>query len=378
MVLSYGVQICPTCQNLVPEGSPLCPICGSSLALPVGVELASGSDLGQGRYQISGVLGQGGFGITYRAQDQQLGRTVAIKELFVDGTNTRQGTTVTTSAQRSSEFETAKQAFLAEARTLARFTHPGVIRVFDSFQENGTAYYTMELLQGQTLEAALLEEGRLPEEKVLKIARQLAEALLVLHGENLLHRDIKPANIFLTQDGRAVLIDFGSARSFEQGQTVSHTRLVSPGYAPLEQYQGQGRFGPATDIYALSATLLHALSGNPPPDALTRLPQSAGGQGTPLPPFPPHITPGLQAALQQGLKLKASERPQDLGQFLKLLAHGQPGPDDDELPALSRFPSIPPPVPRSFESGNQRSGCLGVLVFAIFAVGLCLETLIRL
>ena len=373
------MQICPVCQNLVPEGSPLCPICGSVLDAPAGVELAPGSQIGQGRYQISGVLGQGGFGITYRAQDQQLGRAVAIKELFVDGTNTRQGTTVTTSAQRSSEFAAAKQTFLVEARTLARFTHPGVIRVFDTFQENSTAYYTMELLQGQTLEAAL-EKGGLPEKEVLRIARQLAEALLVLHGENLLHRDIKPANIFLTQDGRAVLIDFGSARSFEPDHTVSHTRLVSPGYAPLEQYQAQGRFGPATDIYALSATLLHALTGNPPPDALTRLPQNAGGQGIPLPPFPAGVAPGLQAAVQQGLKLKVSERPQNLDQFLKLLAHGVPSQDNepDEPTPLSRFPSTPPPLPRSFESGNQRSGCLGVVVFAIFAVGMCLETLIRL
>jgi serine/threonine protein kinase len=321
---------CPVCQTPVQGNATICAVCGSPLKTKTtGPALAPGTRLDQGHYRIDSVLGQGGFGITYRAYDLELGREVAIKELFNAELNARQGNIVLSNVKG---FQETIQDFLAEARLLAQFNHPGIIRIFDAFLENGTAYYTMELLNGQTLEERIAQSGPLPASEVQDLAIKLGQTLEVLHQRNLLHRDIKPANIFLSSDNRAILLDFGSAHQYQQNQTVNHTRLVTPGYAPLEQYQSQGKFGPFTDIYALSATLLHALTGTMPPDALSRLPQDAGGQGAPLPLLPDNTF--LGEALAKGLALKPGERPQTIVEFVSLVE----GESNHELPLQPRAP----------------------------------------
>ncbi|MDQ3398769.1 MAG: serine/threonine protein kinase, partial [Deinococcota bacterium] len=212
--------------------------------------LPPGTKLANGRYSVGKVLGQGGFGITYKGADLSLNRPVAIKEFFPDGSSRHTTLLVPPTSFGNQGLREALNNFLDEARTLAQFNHPAIVDVLDVFEENFTAYLVMELLQGETLGARIQERGKLTPEEVTTLAVNMASALSVVHHAGLLHRDIKPDNIFLTTDGRAVLIDFGSARAYAGGQTVSHTRLVTPGYAPLEQYTSQAKFGPYTDIYA--------------------------------------------------------------------------------------------------------------------------------
>lgn len=352
---------CPVCQTPVQGRATTCAVCGSPLA-QTGVALAPGTVLAGGRYQIQSVLGQGGFGITYRARDQHLNRVVAIKEFFDSALNSRQGQMV---LSNSPDFAQAIQGFLAEAQLLAQFNDPGIIKIFDTFRENGTAYYTMELLVGQTLEERI-SQGRLSGQEAEQLALRLGQAIDIVHQEKVLHRDIKPANIFLTNNNRAVLIDFGSARKYQQGKTVAHTQLVTPGYAPLEQYQSQGKFGPYTDIYALSATLFHALTGAMPPDALSRLPQNAGGQGAPLPPLPSDTPLGLAQALKRGLSVKATERPQQIGEFIGLLNSRprQPSP-----PPPAPLPSPQPPLPWQYRNLVGPSGDSYIRAFNELSLG---------
>ncbi|MFC6667150.1 bifunctional protein-serine/threonine kinase/phosphatase [Deinococcus radiopugnans] len=282
--------------------------------------------------------GAGGFGITYAAVQQQLGVRVAIKELFPAGT-LRQGMTVRPPVTLNlAGWAQAKRDFTEEGRVLARFGHPDIVRVMDLFEEAGTAYLVMEFLEGQTLGGRIERGGALPAGEVEAVSRRVLGALGLVHGAGLLHRDLKPDNILLEQGGRVVLIDFGSARGYAQGQTVNHTRLVTPGYAPLEQYGSAARFGPYTDIYALGATLYHALTGQAPPAVTDRM------LGTPLPPLPPGTPPGLRRAIERSLEIKVTDRPQTTDEVLALLAAPpapEPVPRSPAPPALSR-----PPRPR--------------------------------
>lgn len=302
---------CHACGGALQGTEPRCPACGMPQANPT---LPSGTKLNGGRYTVGRMLGQGGFGITYAGADTTLGRRVAIKEFFPDGSSRHTGLLVPPTSLGQEGLRGALDAFLEEARTLAQFNHPGIVDVLDVFEENFTAYLVMEFLEGETLGGRIEKRGALPPEEVRALALAVADALRVVHRAGLLHRDLKPDNIFLTEDGRAVLIDFGSARAYSGGKTVSHTRLVTPGYAPLEQYSSQAKFGPYTDLYALAATLLHALTGTQPPAATDRL----VGSGD-LPPLPAGVPSGLRTALEQALAIRIDERPGSVDDFVKLL-----------------------------------------------------------
>jgi serine/threonine-protein kinase len=287
-----------------------CPACGSPLG---GFGLPENALLEDGKIRLEGVLGQGGFGITYSARSVALGIPVAVKEFFPEG-STRRGTQlVPPTTLMGQGFVETKDRFLEEARLLARFQHPGVVRVYDAFSENNTAYLVMERLKGETLLSRLTRVGTLPPREVESLALELLDALEAVHGAGLLHRDLKPDNVFLTPDARAVLIDFGSARGFTSTKTVQHTRLVTPGYAAPEQYASSARFGPYTDLYGLSATLFHAATGEMPPSATDRF------VGTLLPPLPPDLGSGLRMAIGLGLRLNVSERPQSVHDFLETI-----------------------------------------------------------
>lgn len=292
---------CPLCAMPVSSDHQTCPSCGAGLNEGADA-LRPGTTL-QGRYRLDTVLGQGGFGITYAATQQPLDVRVAVKELFPSGSTRLSGVRPPTTAQGVS-WAQARQDFLAEARTLAQFNHPDIVRVVDFFEANDTAYLVMEHLEGETLAQRISRTGALPVQEVLTLARRILAALAAVHGAGLLHRDLKPDNVFLERSGRIVLIDFGSARTFATQHTASHTRLVTPGYAPLEQYASRGRFGPYTDLYALGATLHHALTGEAPP-AATEL-----AQGTPLPAVPPGTPQGLRTLLRRCLALRVTDRPQ--------------------------------------------------------------------
>jgi len=229
----------------------------------ISTELPFGATLQDGRYEIHRKLGRGGFGITYAATDRRLHRDVAIKELCF-GAATRVGGRLAPPPHEAEAFAAAKDRFLREAAVLARFSHPSVVRIYEVFEEAGTAYLVMELLDGRTLHQLVTQHGVLAEEKVLDIAARCGEALSVLHSAGVLHRDINPSNVVLTPEGRVVLIDFGLAREFADDATTPMTRIVTPGYAAPEQYEHSGRLGPATDVFGLAATVYCALTGRAP------------------------------------------------------------------------------------------------------------------
>ena len=223
------------------------------------------------RYTIQSNIGQGGFGITYLAFDQKLDQEVCIKELFISGYNTR-GINFTIQTLGSSEFsfEAFVQRFVQEAKQLAKYQHPNIVRVIDVFKENNTAYLVMEYVKGETLNNKVEREGALGESEAMSLISQLLDAVEEVHLNGMLHRDIKPDNVLITPEGRVVLIDFGSAREFTDGKTSTQTTMLTPGYAPIEQYSNRTQRGPYTDIYALGATMYFLLTGEKPIPATDR------------------------------------------------------------------------------------------------------------
>jgi len=224
-------------------------------------------------YRIEEVLGQGGFGITYLAYDANLEQHVAIKEYLPMELAVREGDFSVYPASRAHDtrYRWGLDRFLAEARTLARFKHPAIVRVNSVFEANNTAYMVMEYQLGMSLQAVLDRRGTLPENELVALVLPLLDGLQVIHAEGFIHRDIKPSNIYIRRDGHPVLLDFGSARQALGEETKTLTSVVSPGYAPFEQYYSKSdRQGPWTDIYGLGATLYRALSGLQPMAAIDR------------------------------------------------------------------------------------------------------------
>ncbi len=225
-----------------------------------------------GRYSIRGELGSGSFGITYLADDAILQIPVAIKEYFPSEHSTRavgRSAVTVLSGEHTGFFVSGKDKFLQEARILAKFQNePGIVRIFNTFEENGTAYIVMEYLEGETLERYLERNKTLDEDTAVSLLMPLMKSLETVHRAGIIHRDISPDNIFLTMDGSARLIDFGASR-YAAGST-SLTVIVKPGFSAEEQYRSLGDQGPHTDVYALAATLYRMITGQNPPDAVMR------------------------------------------------------------------------------------------------------------
>ena len=272
-----------------------------------------------GRYEIVAVLGHGGFGITYRARDAQLGREVAIKEYLPLALAVRQdGTTVQPrSTSAAQDFAWGRDRFVAEGRTLASLQNaPGIVRVFDFLEANGTAYIVMQLLQGETLESRLTQAGTLPPAAIDRILWPLLDGLEQVHNAGFLHRDIKPANILLDGAGHPTLIDFGASRAAMAGRSTALTAIFTPGYAAAEQMTS-AKQGPWTDIYGLSATLYHAITGSAPPSAFDRM---LDDEYQPLArKAPSGFGRGLLVGLDAGLAVRASDRPQSIAGWRPIL-----------------------------------------------------------
>ncbi len=226
-------------------------------------------------YRIDRVLGQGGFGITYLATDLNLDRKVAIKEFFPKDYCGRETVTshVTLSTQNANEFvNKLKSKFLKEARNIAKFDHPGIIKIHAAFEENNTAYYVMDYIEGESLSEMVKRNGPLPEGKAVNYIGKVGEALEYVHARKINHLDIKPANIMVRRsDDNPILIDFGLSKQYDSSgnQTSTTPTGISHGYAPMEQYNDGGvrEFSPQTDVYSLGATLYFLLSGVTPPQA---------------------------------------------------------------------------------------------------------------
>lgn len=279
--------------------------------------LSLGTRLLGGRYIINKVLGQGGFGITYLATDSKLQHLVAIKEFFPSELVTRHGKQVSLkSSKKPADYQHYKKRFIEEAHALSRFNHPGIVKVYTVFEENNTAYITMEFLNGKTLRKLVEEKGKLAEKQAVTYIEKVGEALTVVHQANLLHRDIKPGNIMVTDDGRVVLIDFGAARAFVVENTQNLSVILTPGYAPKEQYASRARTGPYTDIYALGATLYHLLTGQVPVDALNR---DLGLELPSVQKLNSEVSETVAQALMQAIDMKYDQRPQSVRDFLRKL-----------------------------------------------------------
>jgi serine/threonine protein kinase len=234
--------------------------------LPVGTRIES--------YKVTGVLGVGGFGVTYKARDEQLVCDVAIKEYLPADIAVRNADGLSVSVKSStdnSSYEHGLRRFLDEARALARFREPNIVRVTRYLEANGTAYFVMEYEEGEPLSQRVRRLVSLDEDACIAIAIPILHGLCAVHAKNFLHRDIKPANIYVRTDDSPVLIDFGAARESFGDQSRHMTGMVTHGYAPFEQYSPNGRQGPWTDIYALGATLYHCATGVAPPPAPERI-----------------------------------------------------------------------------------------------------------
>ncbi len=348
-------------------------------------ELHANTSLHNSRYAIQKTLGQGGFGITYLAYDNVNRRQVAIKEFFMkelcnrNGKNHHMSVPSTGSRQLVDKF---RAKFLKEANTIANLSHPNIIKIYDIFEENATAYYAMEYISGGSL-ADLLEkepEKRFCEVDALHYIRQVAGALNYIHMLGINHLDIKPDNI-LNDNGRAVLIDFGVAKRYDNdGHQTSTTPVgLSHGYAPLEQYKSGGvaEFSPTTDIYSLGATLYKLITGQTPPDANDVLENG-------LPDIEDMMSTQCADAIKKAMRSKRAYRQQSIDEFLNMLPQEETieaTADDDDVEIVEAEDKLGNTVnlnpgkqktenkkdTSSTDTNSEGSGC-GVTIFWILFI----------
>jgi serine/threonine protein kinase len=316
---------------------------GSENCLAIGTRLAE--------FEITSVIGEGGFGIVYLAFDHSLQRTVAIKE-YMPAALAARGTdhNVSVRAKRHEEaFEAGLRSFINEARLLAQFDHSALIKVYRFWEQNKTAYMAMRYYEGRTFKNVVKNNPEMVDETWLKhILKPILEGLDALYKARILHRDISPENIMIQPNGEAVLLDFGAARQIVTGLTQSLTVILKPGYAPVEQYADDESMkqGPWTDIYSLSAVMYSAIAKKPPPTAVARM------LSDPIEPLQNGDHPGFGkqflAALDRGLAVRPEARPQSIAEFATLLGIDMSVPSHAEA-VVRPFPQAPA------ESGNARA-----------------------
>jgi serine/threonine protein kinase len=307
------------------SGLPECPTCGRPFDLPPRSPLQlKPRTLLHEQYLIGRALGDGGFGITYLSWDLGLESRLAIKEYMPNGVAGRSGgesKVVPYTEQTKQEFEWGLDRFLEEARTLKKFSnHPGIVAVDTVFKDNGTAYLVMEFLDGVTFEEFLARRGgHITFETAMRVVLPSMDALAAVHAEGILHRDISPDNIYLTRSGKVKLIDFGAARNALGQKSRNLSIILKEGYAPEEQYRASGIQGPWTDVYAMAATLYHAITGKIPQPALDRQAQDKLQWPSQL---QVQIEPRIEAALMKALSIKAGDRFQSMEDFKAALTGG--------------------------------------------------------
>ena len=284
-----------------------------------------GKALQGGKYTLEEPIGQGGFGVTFRAIHHYLNQTVVIKTL----------NSTTQSNPRYAEFE---RQFRDEARRLAACVHPNIVRVNDFFIEDNVPYLVMDYIPGQNLEQVVFPDHPLTEAIAIHYIRQIGAALQTVHQNGLLHRDVKPQNILLRQGTQeVVLIDFGIAREFTPGATQTHTSLISSGYAPIEQYVAHEKRTPATDVYGLAATLYALLTAKVPVASILR-----DRQPMPAPrDLQPYLSPAVNQAVMRGIAVELRYRPGTVAEWLSLLPNPSISGQPTEGQSLGKSP-IPP------------------------------------
>lgn len=303
----------------------ICTSCGKNIEVQVMDSedprfLPVGSVL-QNRYQIGDAVGMGGFGITYAAWDNLLGQKVAIKEYLPGEFSTRTfGELEVTiyGGEKEEQFNAGKTKFYEEAIKLSAFQEiEGIVSIYNSFNENKTAYIVMEFLEGETLDQKLEREKTIPEKEAIAIMNPILQALEIVHKKGILHRDIAPNNIFITKEGKVKLLDFGSARSVTGTYSKSLTVLYKEGYTPDEQYRSNGQQGSYTDVYACAATLYRMITGVLPVSALERWRKDTIKKPSH---YVKEVSPYVDRAIMNALNVRAEKRTQTAEQFYQELS----------------------------------------------------------
>ena len=314
--------ICYNCFREKAEEGGACPYCGydpSGAAEEYPLALPHGSVL-NGRYILGRVLGQGGFGITYVAKDYKTDGIMAVKEYLPDEFATRTGTHEVTSyvGERRDNFEYGKECFLKEAETLAKFIgNDNIVRIHSYFEENGTAYFVMDYVEGESFQKYIRDHGgKIGWRDAERVLLPIMDALDAVHAEGIIHRDVTPDNIFITKSGGVKLLDFGAARYSLGDKSCSLDIVLKHGFAPKEQYSRHGKQGPYTDVYSLAASYYYAITGVKPPESIERMDNDKlvppSGLGVEIP-------PAKEAALLQGLNVNVSGRFATMGAFRRAL-----------------------------------------------------------
>jgi len=338
-----------------------------------------GKTLQGGKYTLDRQLGQGGFGVTFKATHHYLNQVVVIK-------------TLNESVRQHPKFADYQRKFQDEARRLALFVHPHIVRVSDFFSEDGIPYMVMDYIQGQTLGNLVFPNHPLPEATAIQYIQQIGSALQVVHDNGLLHRDVKPDNIMLRQGtDDVVLIDFGIAREYQANFTQTHTSFVSDGYAPIEQYMPQAKRTPATDVYALAATLYALLTAKSPVSAALRDRQPLLSPKE----LRPELSEAVSQAVMQGMAVEVGDRPATIDAWLQSLADVTAGATRVQIPTPEEAASLkelnatesattvrfanhqtgPQTVPHAKPSSSSPKGPGLVPIFGMVAIGLFLVTI---
>lgn len=319
-------------------------------------------------FEIRSVIGRGGFGITYLAHDNNLHREVAIKEFMPKDFALRDSDSAVhpQTGEQGKLYEWGLEKFIAEARTLAKFNHPNIVRVLSVFTENNTAYMVMDFVHGKDLATVYQDATRFTETQFLDIFIPLMDGLILVHKAGFIHRDIKPANIYICDDGTPLLLDFGSARQAMCDKNQALTSLVTQGYAPFEQYsEGSGQQGPWTDIYSLGASIYIGITGHKPADALNR---SISFMDKGIDTYQPvsllekgHYSENFLLSIDKALMLKVEDRPADIMQWADMLLGKTPA------PPLPDYLLNPPEeektliMPQRSSTGNSSRGTQGLI-----------------
>jgi serine/threonine protein kinase len=344
---------CPYCNSSNASNASICVTCGSSLINlvletrdPISA-LPANTELGQGQFRILNEIARGGFGITYLAFHIAAKTYVAVKECFPDGIVTRDGLNVIANHGLNLEFQNTLERFNREAEILSKLEHPSATEILAHLTANNTAYIVMEYAKGETLEHRIARKKLLSSNEAIEILKPILELLAEVHDLGVLHRDIKPANIILTSE-RPELIDFGSVTQYNIGKSSKVTsRLLTPAYAPLEQYGQTVTLTPATDLYALGATFYEAITGITPPDAISRL---NGVKLKPIEQLEPRIKPNLATIINRTLEMKLEDRFLSARHILQTLKDdfrysnqsGVSRVNTQSNAAYSSFPAVPP------------------------------------
>ena len=325
------------------------------------MNLKPGTLLQNGKYRIVRFINSGGFGCTYEAFHTVFEEKVAIKEFFVkDFCNRDEDTYHVTVGTHSKKalVEKLKNKFIEEAKSIRKLHHNGIVKVSDVFEENGTAYYVMDYIEGRSLKEVVEAEGKLSETEALRYIRQVSDTLKYVHSKNMLHLDIKPGNIMIDKYDTAILIDFGISKQYDEvdGENTSTLLGKTPGYAPLEQYKqgGVSKFTPVTDIYAIGATLYKLVTGITPPEA-DEIYENGISFTEDM-----HLSEIMKGAVAFAMQPRRKDRPQSIEEFLNAFdkSAGSPksGPSDDSSNIKKTSTSNEETVIETSERKNEING----------------------